>query len=127
MNRAQRVVHQILDAFNPDDPELFVKSQPGFQFRITSYEGEQVFVCGTNDGETETYWPWPIGNVVEGPEPLPPYRRQRWYAFKIDRVHDIEKYGLGLRYYAGLRTFDTKEEAAMAIWRIWSQLPKRKP
>jgi hypothetical protein len=114
--RAQRIVYQVLEALDPDDPELFLKTQPGFQFRMTQFEGEQVFVSGTGEGETESDWPWPIGNVVEGPV-------NRWYVVDIHRIAQerLGEYGLGLDG----RTFDTKGEAAIAIWTVWSRLPKR--
>lgn len=114
--KAQRIVYRVLEAMDPDDPELFLKTQPGFTFKHTSFQGEQVFMRGTGEGETETDWPWPIGHVVEGPN-------HRWYVIDIHRVAQerLGEYGLGFE----ARTFDTQEDAALAIWRVWSQLPKR--
>lgn len=126
MSKARQIVDKLLEAMDPDDPESFVRSQPGFKFRQTQYMGEQVFVVGP--GEDTSDWPENIGCVIEGPEPLPPYRQQRWYVTDVRGIpqHRLEEYNLGLRYFPGLRTFDTKEDAALAIWLIRSRLPEKK-
>ncbi len=106
----------VREALDPDDPEVFVQSQPGFQFRHTTYDGDQVLLRGDSDVGTESDWPWPIGHVVQGPN-------NRWYVIDIHRIAQerLDDFGLGFK----ARTFDTKEDAALAIWRVWSQLPKR--
>jgi hypothetical protein len=107
--------HDVSEAFDPDDPETVLRTHPGFQFRMSSYDGEQVFLRGDSDVGLDSDWPWPIGNVVEGPG-------HRWYAIGVHRIapERLDELGLGLN-----RAFDNKDEAAMAIWRVWSQLPKR--
>lgn len=113
----------VIEALDPDDPELVLQSHPGFEFRQTSYLGTMVFIKGP--GEDKSDWPQDIGRLIYGPEPNPPYARKRWYVIGVRGIvpERLDEYGFGIHKHAGLRTFDTKEDAAMAIWLTWSRLP----
>lgn len=114
--KARCVVYKLLDAVDPDDPNLFLQSQPGFEFRSTSYMGDMVFIKGP--GEDLTDWPQDIGRVTRGPG-------DRWYVIGVRGVSedflDYYRFGVGKK----AKTFASQEEAAMAIWLVWSRLPKR--
>ena len=115
-----------VEALDPDDPNLVLQSHPGFQFKDTSYLGVMVFIKGP--GEDKSDWPQDIGRVVRGPEPDPPYARQRWYVIGVRGIvpEQLDEYGFGIHKHEKLRTFDTKEDAAMAIWLTWSRLDKKR-
>lgn len=115
------------EALDPDDPETVLRSQPGFHFQSTQFMGEKVYVKGDPESE-DGFWPLEIGNVLLGPGPNPPYNRQRWYVIHVRGIpqYDLCDYGLGVAKVKGhppLKTFDTKEDAALAIWLLRQQMP----
>src|SRR5574337_1196537 len=111
--------HQIVrEALDPDEPDTVLRTHPGFEIRTTMYMAEMVFVKGEAAGEeTDTDWPWKIGNVVEGPG-------HRWYVIDVHGLpqEDLGNYRLGV--HDGAQTFDTKEDAATALWLLWRRLPE---
>lgn len=113
------------EAEDPDDPSMVLQSHPGFHFQSTSHMGEKVYVKGP--GEDKSDWPMPIGYVLQGPEPDPPYVRRRWYVIDVRGVpqHRLDEIGFGVHKHANLRTFDTKEDAATAMWVVVQRLPKQ--
>ena len=81
--------------------------------------GEMVFALepGQSDFENQD-WPEEIGNVLRGPE-------QRWYVINIRGVPQerLGEFKLGVHYDP--RTFDTKEQAALAIWLTRQEMPEK--
>lgn len=106
------------EALDPDDPENVVDNHPGFNFRHTTYMGEMVFALepGETDFEHQD-WPQEIGNVLLGPA-------QRWYVINIRGVPQERLGEFKLGVHDGARTFDTKEQAALAIWLMRQEMPE---
>lgn len=109
------------EALDPDDPQSMLQSHPGFHFQHTSFMGENVYVKEPGDHDEEWFkgWPQPIGNVVQGPG-------QRWYVINIRGIpqYDLIDYNLGGVQVGDKvpRSFDEKEQAAMAIWLVRQQM-----
>ena len=118
------VAEKMTEALDPDDPESVLQSQPGFEFRETSFLGTMIFLKGP--GEDTSDWPQDIGRLIFGPEPNPPYQRKRWYVIGVRGVaaEQLDEYGFGIHKHEKLRTFDTKEDAALAVWLTWSRFPR---
>ena len=122
----------VAEALDPDDPTDILQSQPGFEFRHTSNMGDMVFVKGP--GEDTSDWPRDIGRIILGPSPNPDVNpEQRWYVVGVRGVPDerLSEFGFGMGLLAfphpkfKLRTFDTKEDAALAIWLVRSRMPEK--
>lgn len=116
---ARQIVNRLVEDGDLDDPESVLQSQPGFEFRSTQFEGELVFISGP--GEDTSDWPRPIGNVVEGPE-------RRWYVIGVRGIppEQLDDFGFGVRETPKLRTFDNRDEAALAIWLVWSRQTRKR-
>ena len=111
-----------LEALDPDDPTDILQSQPGFEFRKTGHMGVMVFVKGP--GEDTSAWPRDIGRIILGPSPDPTVNpEQRWYVVDVRGVpqEKLSEIGFGLNR----RTFDSPDEAALAIWLTRSRMPEK--
>lgn len=115
---AHAIVDRLLETTDPDDPQSFLQSHPGFTFRSTMHMGDMVFVVGP--GEDRSDWPEDIGRVVEGPD-------NKWYVIGVRGVPDehLAEHGFGL-VGPQVRKFDTKDDAALAIWLVRSRMPLKK-
>ena len=99
---------------DPDDPTMVLKSHPGFHFKHTQYMGDMVFPVGP--GEDMSDWPQDIGRVVQGPD-------NRWYVIGVRDVPDERLPELGFGFQDD--TFDSAEDAALAIWLVRSRMPEK--
>lgn len=115
LNKECPAVHESAGAPDPDDPEAALKSHPGFEYRDTSYIGTMVFVKGP--GEDTSDWPQDIGRILRGPE-------GRYYVIGVRGVNpdEIGKYGFGV--VGKPKTFDSPDDASLALWLVWSRLNK---
>jgi len=105
-----------------DDPEMILRQQPGFRFVNTSYMGTKVYLEDDPEEHKQDDWPLDIGRVIHGPDPKL-VGAMTWYVIGIRGMNDDDLHAanLGTRDRPNLKTFATKEDAAMAIWLIWSR------
>lgn len=118
---------EVDEALDPDDPNMVLQSHPGFGIRHASYLGDMVFLKGP--GEDKSDWPRDIGRIILGPSPAPEVNpEQRWYVIGVRGIppEKLSELGFGIARNPKLRTFDGPNDAALAIWLIWSRLPKNK-
>ena len=107
---------------------MVLQSHPGFDIRYGTTVGDMVFIKGDDKSRD-------IGRILLGPSPNPAVNpEQRWYVVGVRGIppEKLSEFGFGIGLLAfphpkfKLRTFDSPDAAALAIWLVWSRLPKNK-